>query len=69
MVFRREISEERPPRDTCSFRNVFDAGFLKADLEALRRMDINPSEQLVYLPKTENGDQELETVLAAELFE
>jgi hypothetical protein len=38
-------------------------------LEALRRMDINPSEQLVYLPKTENGDEELETVLAAELFQ
>ena len=45
------------------------AGFLKADLEALRRMNINPSEQLVYLPKTENGDEELETVLAAQLFE
>jgi polyketide synthase PksN len=48
---------------------LIQAGFLKADLEALRRMDMNPSEQLVYLPKTENGDQELETVLAAELFE
>jgi natural product biosynthesis luciferase-like monooxygenase protein len=45
------------------------AGFLKADLDALRRMDINPSEQLVYLPKTDNGDDELESVLAAELFE
>jgi NAD(P)-dependent dehydrogenase (short-subunit alcohol dehydrogenase family) len=45
------------------------AGFLKADFEALRRMDINPSEQLVYLPKTENGDEELETLLAAKLFE
>jgi hypothetical protein len=45
------------------------AGFLKADLEALRRMDINPSEQVVYLPMTENGDQELEAVLAANLFE
>jgi len=48
---------------------VIQAGFLKADLEALRRMDINPSEQLVYLPKTENGDEELETLLAAKLFE
>ena len=45
------------------------AGFLKADLEALRRMGINPSEQMVYLPMTENGDQELEAVLAANLFE
>jgi hypothetical protein len=45
------------------------AGFLKADLDALRRMDINPSEQLVYLPKTDNGDDGLESVLAAELFE
>ena len=44
-------------------------GFLKADLEALRRMDINPSEQLVYLPKTENVDDGLEAVLAAKLFE
>jgi natural product biosynthesis luciferase-like monooxygenase protein len=43
------------------------AGFLKADSEALRRMDINPAEQLVYLPETENG--ELETELAAKLFE
>jgi hypothetical protein len=46
---------------------LIQAGFLKADSEALRRMDINPAEQLVYLPETENG--ELETELAAKLFE
>jgi hypothetical protein len=45
------------------------AGFLKADLDALRRMDIHPSEQFVYLPKTENGGQGLEALLAAKLFE
>jgi hypothetical protein len=45
------------------------AGFLKANFEALRRMDIDPAEQLVYLPKTGNGEEELETALAAKLFE
>jgi hypothetical protein len=32
-------------------------------------MDIDPAEQLVYLPQTGNGDEELETALAAKLFE
>jgi natural product biosynthesis luciferase-like monooxygenase protein len=44
-------------------------GYLKADFEALRRMDIDPSEQIVYLPQTQNGDEELEAALAAGLFE
>jgi NAD(P)-dependent dehydrogenase (short-subunit alcohol dehydrogenase family) len=48
---------------------LIQAGFLKADLEALLRMDINPSEQLVFLPEAENEAEELETELAAKLFE
>jgi KR domain len=64
-----EAQDGIPAIESVLAAGPIQAGFLKADLEALRRMDINPSRQLVYLPGTENGHEELEAVLAAKLFE
>jgi NAD(P)-dependent dehydrogenase (short-subunit alcohol dehydrogenase family) len=54
--------------ETILANGTVQAAYLKANLEALHRMGIDPSNRCVYLPKIERGMENLETLLTASLF-